>query len=1035
MAEAKSKQLLHNLSLLLEINSILNSAVSMDQVLQSIARGLVDVFGYGGSLVFEHQEDEGPVLTIKAFAYNYGSETIERIEKLLGFPLVGYQFHPETGGLFHRFYSEHQAVLSNNVTVLVAGMLHSTGKMKLAPVITRLLKIKSVIVYPLVVKERTIGVLVVAAQKQMRREDLELVRAFADQAAIAMERAHLYEKEHRLVSELTILRSVANSISTSLDLDDILTKAARLMVEHFNIDHCGILAFDADFEMSRVLAEYPDRSIIGQTFPIKGYGAAERIIEVPEPLFIEDTRTNPLMTTVREAMVRMDIGSMLILPLVIKGRTIGSIGLDSIGKQCTFRDKEINLAQAIADQVAIALENGRLFAEEHHQRQINETLREITQAVGSSLDPDDVLRMILQELKKVIDYQGGAILLIDEKERLLYVRMLEGYGKDAKLVTLPLDSDKGITVEVARTGEPLYVPDVSQDERYINIGINTGSELAVPLKIKERVIGILNVETDKIDAYSKEDLRLLTTFANQSAVALENARYYESIRLSEERFSHIAENIGDWVWEIDNEGRYTYCNSVVTSILGYTPEEMMGRPLYDFAIESEYEKIKNWAEQFPEKPETFNNALTSKLHRQGNTVILKSRGTPLLDASGEVIGFRGVNQDITRELQLEEQLRQAQKLESLGTLAGGIAHDFNNILGGMLGYASLIKEELPAGSDLLAEIETIITLAKRAAELTGRLLAFARKGHYQLVPVDLNGIVNEVVQLLLRTIDKAVAVKTSLRSSLDAVMGDSGQISQMLLNLCLNGCEAMPAGGRLLIKTENIVIDNIGEEALAELEAGSYVKLTVSDTGMGIEPYIQERIFDPFFTTKEGAGGVKHSGLGLAMVFGIVKSHGGAVKLESEKGKGSAFSIYLPCTEKNIQIGREKEKRVPEGKETILVVDDELVLCEVVGRMLETGGYRVILANSGKQALDIYSRQHQDIDLIVLDIIMPDMDGKKVYERLKKIHAKVKVLIASGYSKAGQGQTMLADGAKGFLQKPFERTDMLYKVREVLDAT
>ncbi len=1036
MAEIKSEQLLQNLNLLLEINSSLNRAVGLDEVLQNITLGLVDIFGYNGSLIFEYENVREPLLTLKAQAYNCDTRILKKVEKILGFSVLGHEFKPEEDQIFHRLYIEQVPVVNENISDLLSSLVRSRELKKLAPVIARLVKAKAAAIVPLVAEKRVVGVFVVASFTEIKVNDLELIRIFAGQAAIAVERARLFENERRHAAQLAVLRSVANSISASLDLDDILAKAARQMVEHFNVDHCGILAFDTKFEMGRVLAEYPDRNIIGETFPIKGYTAAERIIEVPEPLFIENIKTNPLMAAVREDMERLDINSMLILPLVIKGRTIGSIGLDSIGKQCTFLDEDIALAQAIADQVAIALENGRLFAEERRQRQVNETLREIAQAVGSSLDPDDVLRMILQELKKVIDYQGGAILLIDENERLLYVRMLEGYGKDAELFTLPLDSDKGVTAEVARTGEPIYVPDVSRDERFISVDRTKGSELTVPLKIKERVIGVLNVETDKIDAYSEEDLRLLTTFANQSSVALENARYYESIRLSEERFSHIAENIGDWVWEVDQEGRYTYCNSVVTGILGYTPEEIMGKPLYDFAIKPEYEKIKNWAERIPENLETFTNVVTRKLHRQGNTVILKSSGTPLLDASGEVIGFRGVSQDITRELQLEEQLRQAQKLESLGTLAGGIAHDFNNILGGILGYASLIKEELPAGSELLPEVETIITSARRAAGLTRQLLAFARKGHYQLVPVDLNNIVNEVVKLLSRTIDKAVAVETVLSPSLSAVMGDSGQINQMLLNLCLNGCDAMPAGGRLLIKTENIVIDNTGREALLELEAGNYVKLTVSDTGMGIEPEIQERIFDPFFTTKERAGGEKHSGLGLAMVFGIVKRHGGAVKLESEKGEGSTFSIYLPGTdrtEKNVQRGREKEKHIPGGNETMLVVDDDVVLCEVVGRILETGGYRVILANGGKQALEIYSRQHQEIDLVVLDIIMPDMNGKKVYEGLKKINAKVKVLISSGYSTTGQAQAILADGARGFLQKPYERADMLHKVRQVLD--
>ncbi|MBA7525209.1 Sensor histidine kinase RcsC [subsurface metagenome] len=938
MAEAKSEQLLQNLNLLLEINSSLNRAVGLDEVLQNIVRGLVDILGYNGSMIFEYEKIREPLLTLKALAYNYDPAIIKKVEKLLGFSVLGHQFKPEEDRIFHRIYIEHLPVVTENISDLLSSLVRFRGLKKLAPVIARLVKAKAAAIVPMVAQKRVIGVFVVASFNEIKADELKLIRIFADQAAIAVERARLYENERRHASQLAVLRSVANSVSASLDLDDILAKAARLMVEHFNIDHCGILAFDTNYEMGRVLAEYPDRGIIGQTFPIKGYGAAERIIASPEPLFIEGTKTNPLMAAVRKDMERMDIRSMLILPLVIKGRTIGSIGLDSIGKQCTFLDEEIALAQAIADQVA-------------------------------------------------------------------------------------------------RTGEPIYVPDISRDKRYISVSWTQGSEMAVPLKIKERVIGVLNVETDKIDAYSEEDLCLLATFANQSSVALENARYYESIRLSEERFSHIAENIGDWVWEVDQEGRYTYCNSVVTSILGYTPEEMMGKPFYDYTINQDYEEVKKKGEQILKEGKTFKNMVSRKIHRQGNTVILKSSGTTLLDAGGAVIGYRGVSQDITRELELEEQLRQAQKLESLGTLAGGIAHDFNNILGGILGYASLIKEELPPGSDLLPEVETIITSAKRAAELTRQLLAFARKGHYQPVPVDLNNIVNEVVKLLSRTIDKAVAVETGLSPSLGAVMGDSGQINQMLLNLCLNVCDAMPAGGRLLIKTENIVIDNSGREALPELEMGSYVKLTVSDTGTGIEPEIRERIFDPFFTTKERAGGGKHSGLGLAMVFGIVKSHDGAVKLESEKGEGSAFFIYLPCTEKNAQRGREKEKRVPEGKETILVVDDKAVLCEVAGRMLETGGYRVILAYGGKEALDIYSRQHQDIDLVILDIIMPDMNGKRVYERLKKINAKVKVLISSGYSKAGQAQAILADGAKGFIQKPYERADMLYKVRDVLDAT
>jgi nitrogen-specific signal transduction histidine kinase/ActR/RegA family two-component response regulator len=388
-----------------------------------------------------------------------------------------------------------------------------------------------------------------------------------------------------------------------------------------------------------------------------------------------------------------------------------------------------------------------------------------------------------------------------------------------------------------------------------------------------------------------------------------------------------------------------------------------------------------------------------------------------------------IYEDTTERKKLEEQLRQAQKMEAIGTLAGGIAHDFNNILTGIMGFASVVHSTLPAGSLLRSDVETIIHSARRGSELTRQLLTFARRDRVKVHPLSLNDIVSEVIGLLEHTIDKAIAIGPHLDENLAIVEGNTGQLHQVLLNLCLNARDAMPQGGRLIIETRNVTLSEEKARAALDLEAGQYVLLGVTDTGIGMGAETQRHLFEPFFTTK-GEG----RGLGLAMVYSIVRRHGGAIHVYSEPGQGSTFKVYLPAASRSAEDTVPEEVEVVGGSESVLVVDDEEIVRQLLRRILERGGYTVLLATDGIEAEELYAERSTEIDLVVLDIIMPQASGWETYERLRENNPEVKVLLSSGHSENGLAQDILAAGARGFLQKPYDLHAVLRKVREVLES-
>ncbi|NJD55029.1 MAG: response regulator [Nitrospirae bacterium] len=402
----------------------------------------------------------------------------------------------------------------------------------------------------------------------------------------------------------------------------------------------------------------------------------------------------------------------------------------------------------------------------------------------------------------------------------------------------------------------------------------------------------------------------------------------------------------------------------------------------------------------------------------------------VLQTIGQIVAAEFERSDEEKEKEaIREQLFQAHKMEAIGTLAGGIAHDFNNMLQGILGHASLLKAQLRPGTSLYESADTIEHISDRAAELTRQLLGFARKGKYVIEPIAVNDVIAAVLKIISKTFDRNIAIESDLGTEDMTIEGDRSQIEQVILNLCLNARDAMSGGGRLLIRTS--VQDNAPDPAAPAATPLRQVVITISDTGAGIPDTVKERIFEPFFTTKELGKG---TGMGLAMVYGVVKNHNGQISVETSPGSGTTFTVAFPAVRPAVRIEPASRSDPAPGKGTILVVDDEEYIRDILRTMLEKLGYRVIQAADGKEALQIYAEQCGAIDLVILDLIMPVMSGKDTLDHIRQINGKARILIASGHTTAGEAGFPLQQGLLGFIQKPFSMHSIADKVQSMLSA-
>ncbi len=473
-------------------------------------------------------------------------------------------------------------------------------------------------------------------------------------------------------------------------------------------------------------------------------------------------------------------------------------------------------------------------------------------------------------------------------------------------------------------------------------------------------------------------------------------------------------------------GIIQYVNDMFKKIVERSEEELLDQSFFNLVAPEDRNRVID-LEMRREKGENVPDKYEMKIiTRKGKKCWVEMHCCRvLIDGKATILGNMI---DITNKKYIESQKFELQKMESITTLAGGVAHDFNNLLGGILGYATLILSDMSKDNPYYEDVRVIAETAKKAADLTSRLLAFARGGKYQVKSVDVNRVIEDVLSVLLRTKDPAIVVDKDFEPNLWQIEGDSQQIYDAIFNICLNACDALPEGGKIDVKTSNIVIDKDFENLHLDLAPGNYIRVTISDTGVGMSHDTKTRMFEPFYTTKLARDG---AGLGLAMVYGVVKNHGGVIFAESELDKGTKITVYLPrYVKEKVVISKRQTAQSKKGNR-ILLVDDEEVIRQVGKRMLEKGGYEVLLANNGREALALFEEHKDEIDLILLDLIMPVMSGKETYRRLKETDPHILVIFTSGYGPYGQKDFYYL-GDEYFIQKPFQTDVLIQTVQDLI---
>ncbi len=503
----------------------------------------------------------------------------------------------------------------------------------------------------------------------------------------------------------------------------------------------------------------------------------------------------------------------------------------------------------------------------------------------------------------------------------------------------------------------------------------------------------------------------------------------KELKQSEEKYRTLFQESRDAIFTSTPDGRFLEINPAAIRLFGY---DSAGDLLAVNIPQALYFDV-NERNSFQEKManDGFVTNFELKLRRKdGKPIKALLSSTSVYDESGNVIAYRGFLKDITENLELKERLAHAQRMESVGLLAGGIAHDFNNILGGILGYASLVKLKLRKDDPHYKYIDTIEKSAVRGADLTNQLLVFARKKEGKTKHIDLNRTVEDTIKIIRSTFPKTIEIEKRLSENSLTVLGDETQMHQIVMNLCVNARDAINEKGIITLKTGRIKLYDTSAQKYMDAVPGDYVSLEVEDTGCGIDSETQKKIFEPFFSTKEQGKG---TGLGLSMVYGFVRSHDGFIDVNSSPGKGSRFRIFLPANDSGKTEKKDKIKEPENGSELILVVDDEEIMRSFLEQALESHGYKVLLAKNGLEGVEVFKQNKDKINLIILDMLMPKMSGSEALNKMQEIDPNIKVIIASGYSDEEKLNAIKSMDIAGFIQKPFKLKDLLSRIRTILD--
>ncbi|UCE83860.1 MAG: PAS domain S-box protein [Deltaproteobacteria bacterium] len=667
------------------------------------------------------------------------------------------------------------------------------------------------------------------------------------------------------------------------------------------------------------------------------------------------------------------------------------------------------------------------------------SLQDASTAILSTLDINELFTLILKRLVEVSVLDRAAIFLVDQERDELYFAHAVGadpaYLETATAYTVPLAKEANILARVARSGIPELVDDVPNSdlnkENPLIKEFKPQAFIALPLKVRGKVLGVLVCDQEKAGGQViSAEKEFLISFSNQIAIAIHNANLYRELEKSERQYRELVENAHEGIWVVDDNGVITFANQRLAAILGY--EKMLGRNINQLVPSDKKRVLLKLLVQ--NMRGTVAQEEIQMIRREGECISAIVSSVPIMDGDRYKGSFAMVT-DITEKKRMEIQILHQQKMESIGTMAGGIAHDFNNILTGVLGYASLLKHRLQDQGEVQRFIGIIESSSLRAADLVRQLLAFSRGTQPEdLQVVYPNRVIRETTRLLESSLGKEIQLELELDSAIQPIAANSTQVQQAVLNLCLNSRDAMPKGGKITISTAPVDLAEESPSIYQDLaaEPGTYTRIRVVDTGNGIPKENLDKIFDPFFTTKEVGEG---SGLGLAMVYGIVQNARGHVHVETQEGKGTNFDLLF-----RVASGDESQQSLSElapglgGDETILLVDDESLVRDLGTEILLSYGYQVVQANNGQEALEVYRKNGANIDLVILDLLMPKLGGKETLIQLRELNPDVKVLICSGYGYRENDPEPSVTEDTPLVRKPFMPEKLVSAVRQLLDG-
>lgn len=664
--------------------------------------------------------------------------------------------------------------------------------------------------------------------------------------------------------------------------------------------------------------------------------------------------------------------------------------------------------------------------------------RDLIVASSSLKSLKDIVSCIFDYALKIEGIDSAGLYLRDLETGDLNLYSHRGLPKEFIETTSHFTADSD-NVKLVMKGDPIHIHYSKLDVKFDKIEIKEGIKAIsiIPIKYKNNVIGALNLASHSVYEISPASCNVIESIAGIIGSNIVRVQVESDFYESETRYSKLIDLVPDAI-VIIQDGIYKFVNQAFTKMMGYTNKEITKGLSFMEVVQEKDKKIvmKRYKDRLAGKklPKTFQVSLVSK----SGKIIPCETSASLIEynkKSADLVIARDISERKKLEKQKEQfeaRIREVNKMRAIGQLAGGIAHDFNNQLAGIMGFADILRKELHYDKHLIEIADNIVTASKRASDLTSQLLAFARKGKYLSVPVDIHKIIRETISFIKHSINKKIIIKRLLNAGIPITNGDPAQLQNVFLNLALNAADAMKDGGEIIFSTNvvNFEKSNLKKSQFTN-DPGKYIKICVKDTGAGMDDKTRERVFEPFFTTKKNKG----LGMGLAAVYGTIRNHNGLIDVKSEIEKGTSVEVYLKCG--NVVKLKPKIKKssrmVSINKSVhIFLVDDEELVCDLITKIVKKVGFHITSCRSGRAAVNKYKKIWKDIDLVILDMVMPKMNGHDVYLEMRKINPDIVALLSSGYSMTSETQKMMKEGIKGFIQKPFIIDNFMNKIARYL---